>query len=132
MLEGGNFSCLSSREVLSGVLALAPKMGLTSDELLSVYILLGDRFFVLLSLLAGKSVKFPVSSVVAKSWTHIPIELPRMVEVGGMMVLSAELRVKDHFRLGGVAYCLVSKPQNLGGHLYALVDFAGDKKMFME
>ena len=50
---------LSQGEKVNLLVSLCPKMGLSADEILSMYLVLGDRIFFLFDLLHEKSIKFP-------------------------------------------------------------------------
>jgi len=50
---------LSSEEKVTFLLSLSKRMGLSADEILSMYLLLEDKIFFLFDLLQDKTVKFP-------------------------------------------------------------------------
>jgi len=50
---------LSSEEKVNLLVSLSKRMGLSADEILSMYLLLEDRVFFLFDLLQDKTVKFP-------------------------------------------------------------------------
>jgi len=50
---------LSSDEKVSLLVSLSKRMGLSLDEILSMYLLLEDRIFFLFDLLQDRTVKFP-------------------------------------------------------------------------
>jgi len=50
---------LSSEEKVNLLVSLSKRMGLSADEILSMYLLLEDRVFFLFDLLQDKTVRFP-------------------------------------------------------------------------
>jgi len=50
---------LSSEEKVNFLVSLSKRMGLSADEVLSMYLLLEDRLFFLFDLLQDRTVKFP-------------------------------------------------------------------------
>lgn len=116
---------LSQEEKVKLFISLCPKMGLSMEEVLSLYLILGDRLFFLFDLLQGKSVKFPSMRSFHHGISSVGSIVVRKLSkyhylVNGVDSYSNDIKGGDTVRLDGGEVVALGSPQEVFGEMYLM------------
>jgi hypothetical protein len=119
---------LDQKEKVSILVKVSSQMGLSADEILALYLVVGDGIFFILDLFQGRSVKFPSLRVFRHAVNTVggyrlqKLKKPRYW-VNGKEAGREEIRLRDEVRVDGVNLTALSSPQEILGETYILCEF---------
>ena len=122
---------LSQEEKVSFLVSLCSKMGLSADEILSMYLLIGDNIFFIFDLLQGKSVKFPSMRSFHRLLSSVSkIKYSKLSKlhylINGVDAYREDIKRGDTVRVEGVDIVALSSPLVVFGETYILSECLED------
>ena len=107
------------------LISLCPKMGISMEEILSLYLVLGDRVFFLFDMFQGKSIKFPSM----RSFHHAisglsNVSVKKLKKyhylINGVDSYSHDIKPGDVVHVEGVDVIAFNSPQEIFGETYLM------------
>ena len=116
---------LSQEEKVDLLLFLSRGMGVSSDEILALYLLLGDRIFFLFDLLQGKKVKVPSVRNLQNALSALGgFKIQKLRKdhylVNGVQSYRKDIRRGDVVSVSGMDLVALGQPQIILGEYYFL------------
>jgi hypothetical protein len=116
---------LSKEEKVDVLIRLSDSMGLKPDEILALYLVVGDSMFFLLDFLQGKTVSFPtlrsMRSAIANVGEYFIKKLSKShYVVNGYEEFPDKIRRGDHVVISGESFEALGSPQSILGDNYIL------------
>jgi hypothetical protein len=116
---------LSQEEKVNVLIKLSGQLGLSADEVLALYLVVGDGIFFILDLLQGKTVSFPSMRVFRSSISGAGGYLIKRLSkshyvVNGVEDFPSKIKRGDSFVVSGKAFTALGSPQSILGETYIL------------
>ena len=109
---------LNNTDKTKSLLKLANANNLSLDDLLAIYLVIGDDLFFLLSVLSGKTVKIPYHNELSESGNNQSIKVLECEE--GDYVESELVESSDKI------YKVIKEPQKILNHWYCVLEESND------
>jgi hypothetical protein len=116
---------LSQEEKVNVLVKISARLGLTVDEVLALYLVVGDGLFFILDLLQGKTVSFPslraLRSSISKASEYQIKRLSKLhYLINGVEDFPSTIKRGDDFVVSGVTFSALGSPQSILGEMYVL------------
>jgi hypothetical protein len=116
---------LTPEEKVNVLVKLSDKLGLSAEDILAVYIVLGDGIFFLMDILQGRTVSFPSLRVLRSAISgvggyHVKRLNKSHYVVNGVEDFPSKIKRGDVFVASGDSYEALGSPQSILGGLYIL------------
>jgi hypothetical protein len=126
--EGVGGIPLSPEEKVSVLVKLSGHLGLSAEDILAVYLVVGDGIFFLMDMLQGRTVTFPSlrvlrSAVAGVGGYHVKRLNKSHYEVNGVEDFPSVIKRGDVFVVSGDSYEALGSPQSILGGTYILCKF---------
>jgi hypothetical protein len=126
--EGVGGIPLTQEEKVDVLVRLSGQLGLSAEDILAVYLVLGDGVFFLMDILQGKTVSFPSLRVLRSAISgvggyHVKRLNKSRYTVNGAEDFPSVIKRGDVFVVSGDCYEALGSPQSILGGLYVLCKF---------
>jgi hypothetical protein len=116
---------LSQEEKVNILVKIAGPMGLSADDILALYLVLGDGLFFVLDCLQGKTVSFPSLRVLRSAISgvggyHVMRLNKSHYAINGVVDFSSKIKKNDEFVAAGDEFVALGSPQKILGQTYVL------------
>jgi hypothetical protein len=123
--EGAGGIPLNQEEKVDVLVRLSGQLGLSAEDVLAVYLVLGDSIFFLMDMLQGKTVSFPSLRVLRSAISgvggyHVKRLNKSHYVVNGVEGFPSEIKRGDVFVVSGDSYEALGSAQSILGGLYIL------------
>jgi hypothetical protein len=126
--EGVGGIPLTQEEKVAVLVKLSDRLGLSAEDILAVYLVVGDGIFFLLDMLQGRTVTFPSLRVLRSTISGVGGYRVKSLDrshykVNGVEDFPSAIKRGDEFEVSGDCYEALGSPQSILGGTYILCRF---------